>query len=59
MIKIEDEVKGITNMYTACKVNHGNNLEFQYRVFKGKVEKSYGIQVARMLNFPDKIIQDA
>lgn len=34
-------------------------MEFEYRVYKGKVEKSYGIQVARMLKFPKEIIDDA
>ena len=38
-------------MYTSCKINE-DKLEFEYRVFEGKVEKSYGIQVAKMLSFP-------
>lgn len=38
-------------MYTSCKIVD-DKIQFEYRVLEGKIEKSYGIQVAKMLEFP-------
>ena len=53
-----DEIPGVKNMFTSCKVSN-DELILEYKVVNGKVEKSFGIEVAKMIKFPEKVIKDA
>jgi DNA mismatch repair ATPase MutS len=53
-----DEVEGVKNMYTCCKVENGE-LKLEYKVEEGKMQKSYGIEVMKILKFPDPVIEMA
>jgi DNA mismatch repair ATPase MutS len=37
-----DEVVGVKNMYTTCRVEN-DQLMLEYKVEEGKMQKSYGI----------------
>lgn len=45
-------------MYTSCRFE-GDQLHLEYKVVEGKMEKSYGLEVAKMLKFPPAIIENA
>ena len=53
-----EKVKGVKNMFTSCRFE-ADQLMLEYKVVEGKMEKSYGIEVAKMLKFPEKIIRNA
>lgn len=55
---MSDEIEGVCNMYTACQFLN-NKLNLEYRVMHGKMLKSYGLEVARMLNFPKEVVTEA
>lgn len=52
------QVKGVKNMFTTCRVENGS-LMLEYKVEEGKMQKSYGIEVMRMLNFPNGVVHMA
>lgn len=58
MTRMADELDGVCNMYTSCSID-GDQLKLEYKVVSGKIEKSYGIEVAKMLKFPEKVIESA
>ena len=55
MTKMEEEIYGVKNMYTSCRFEN-NKLKLEYKVLEGRMKESYGIEIAKMLNFPKKII---
>lgn len=58
MTRMADEVEGVKNMYTCCKVENGE-LKLEYKVEEGKMQKSYGIEVMKILKFPEPVIDMA
>lgn len=58
MTQMAEELSGVTNMHTSCKITQ-DKLQMEYKVLPGKMENSFGIEVTKMLNFPEKIIKDA
>lgn len=58
MTSMEQHVKGVVNYYVSCLVLQGK-LTMQYKVKRGCAEKSYGLFVAEILDFPREIMVDA
>ncbi len=58
MTRMEDEVPGVKNMYTTCRVENGM-LMLEYKVQQGKMQKSYGIEVMKILKFPVQVVEVA
>eukprot|EP00178_Gracilaria_changii_P010180 TRINITY_DN29666_c0_g1_i1.p1 TRINITY_DN29666_c0_g1~~TRINITY_DN29666_c0_g1_i1.p1 ORF type:complete len:127 (+),score=13.25 TRINITY_DN29666_c0_g1_i1:187-567(+) len=58
MTRMVNEVPGVKNMYTACRVEE-DKLMLEYKVEEGQMEKSYGIEVMKMLNYPSHVIEQA
>ena len=55
MTNLEKELTGITNYYVTAEIKN-NKLTMLYNVKEGKSNKSYGLSVLEMLNFPQNII---
>lgn len=56
------ELESQSNKFINYKVNlkeQNNTIYFLHTVTRGKSDKSYGIQVARLVNLPDEIIDTA
>ena len=45
-------------MFTTCRVENGF-LMLEYKVEEGKMQKSYGIEVMKILKFPDEVVNVA
>lgn len=58
MTMMEGKVEGVINYYVSAIVK-SNKLTMLYKVRKGAVDRSYGLFVAEMLGFPEKIVNDA
>jgi DNA mismatch repair ATPase MutS len=50
-----DEVEGVKNMFTTCRVENGE-LKLEYKVEEGKMQKSYGIEVMKILKFDQEVV---
>ena len=55
---LADTVKTVKNCHMAA-VADNENFTLLYLVRPGVMEKSFGIQVARLANFPPKVVQNA
>lgn len=55
---LADTVKTVQNCHMAA-VADKENFTLLYQVHPGIMEKSFGIQVARLANFPEKVVQNA
>jgi DNA mismatch repair ATPase MutS len=55
MTRMATEVAGVKNMFTTCRVENGA-LMLEYKVEEGKMQKSYGIEVMKILNFPEEVV---
>ena len=42
MTKMPEELEGVKNMFTSCKIEQ-DELKLEYKVIEGKMEQSYGI----------------
>lgn len=58
LTKLEEQEEGIKNIHVSAKEDEGQ-LIFLYKVRKGAIEKSYGINVAQLAELPDEIIKNA
>jgi DNA mismatch repair protein MutS len=56
--KMQDKYNGIINYHVTAE-EEGTNLHFYHKLIVGGINKSYGIQVARMAGIDIKIINDA
>jgi DNA mismatch repair protein MutS len=56
--RMEDLFSGIENYHVTAK-EEGDTLLFFHKLMKGGINKSYGIQVARIANLPKEIIDKA
>jgi len=58
MTMMEGNIPGVKNFYVSAIIKAGR-LTMLYKVRPGAVDRSYGLFVAEMLNFPEKILIDA
>lgn len=58
MTMMEGKIPGVKNYYVSAVIKAGK-LTMLYKVKPGAVDRSYGLFVAEMLNFPEKILNDA
>lgn len=56
--KMEDIFKGVKNYHVTAK-EEGNNLLFFHKLIEGGINKSYGIQVAKIAGLPQELIEKA
>jgi len=56
--KMEELFEGISNYHVTAK-EEDNNLVFYHKLIKGGINKSYGIQVAKIAGLPEEIIEKA
>ena len=54
----EDKGLGIQNVHASARVDN-DHLVFEYLIKKGKSNKSYGVNVAKLAKLPDEVIQRA
>lgn len=55
---MEDEISNAKNFYVDAHAEEGK-LTMLYKVKEGVIDRSYGIHVAEMLQFPQEIIDEA
>ena len=55
---LEDKGLGIQNVHASARVDN-DHLVFEYLIKKGKSNKSYGVNVAKLAKLPDEVIQRA
>ncbi len=58
LTSIEKEYQSIKNVHVSALLEN-DNLTFLHKVKPGSIEKSYGIQVAKLAGLPDEIINNA
>lgn len=58
LIELENEVAGVKNYSIAAKSQNGN-IKFLRKIVPGGVDRSYGIEVAKLAGLPNKIIKRA
>jgi DNA mismatch repair protein MutS len=58
LTRLEDRVENILN-YHALIHEENDEVKFLYKVTKGKADKSYGINVAKLAKLPDSVISRA
>ena len=55
---LEDKVLGIQNVHASARVDN-DHLVFEYLIKKGRSNKSYGVNVAKLAKLPDEVINRA
>lgn len=55
---LEDKGLGIQNVHASARVDN-NHLVFEYLIKKGRSNKSYGVNVAKLAKLPDEVINRA
>ncbi|MDO5813366.1 MAG: DNA mismatch repair protein MutS [Bacillota bacterium] len=55
---LEDKGLGIQNVHASARVDN-DHLVFEYLIKKGRSNKSYGVNVAKLAKLPDEVIQRA
>ena len=55
---LDKNIPSLQNYHVTCSDNNGE-LTFLHKVKKGSVDKSYGINVARLANLPEEVINRA
>ena len=58
MTVMEQEVGNVKNYYVSADVIN-EKLVMKYKIKQGVIDRSYGINVAQLLKFPQEIIQEA
>lgn len=58
LTQLADELQGVANYSVAVK-EEGQDIIFLRKVVPGGTDKSYGIQVARLANLPEELVQRA
>ena len=58
LTKMADTFDGIKNVHVSIYEENGN-IRFLHKVKNGAVDKSYGINVAKLADLPDKVIERA
>ena len=52
---LQEDLKGLVNVHVTAEESEGN-IVFMHKVLKGSVDKSYGINVAKLANLPLEVI---
>ena len=55
LTKLEESLNGVINIHVEV-FEENNQITFLYKVKKGSSNKSYGINVARLANLPEKLL---
>lgn len=55
---LEDKGLGIQNVHASARVDN-DHLVFEYLIKKGRSDKSYGVNVAKLAKLPDEVINRA
>ena len=55
---MENKLQGIKNVHVTIS-EEGEDITFLHKVMDGSVDKSYGINVAKLANLPQSVIDDA
>lgn len=55
---LEDKCLGIQNVHASARVDN-DHLVFEYLIKKGRSNKSYGVNVAKLAKLPDEVINRA
>ena len=55
LTQMEDHFEGIMNMHVDVH-EENDHITFLYRMIKGKADKSYGINVARLAHLPNEVL---
>ncbi len=58
LTKMSDTFDGVKNVHVSIYEENGN-ISFLHKVCAGAIDKSYGINVAKLANLPDKVIERA
>merc|ERR1712139_609556 len=54
------DTQGVTNSHTAAHVDETTGeLTFLYQIKPGATDRSYGLHVAKIANFPSKVVEKA
>ncbi|MEK6857874.1 MAG: DNA mismatch repair protein MutS, partial [Nanoarchaeota archaeon] len=59
LIAVTERLKHAENFSVAVKEKEGEGIVFLYKIMKGAVDRSYGIEVARLAGLPPEIIAKA
>ena len=58
LTKMSDYTEGIKNVHVTIKESDGE-VSFLHKVKDGAVDRSYGINVAKLANLPEEVIDEA
>lgn len=58
MTQMEGTLPNVKNLYVSA-LAEGENLTMLYKVKEGVIDRSYGIHVAKMLKFPQEVLDEA
>ena len=58
MTLMEKKIKGVKNYFVSA-ISKKGKLTMLYKIKRGAVDRSYGIFVAEILDFPKEILEDA
>lgn len=59
LIALADKLPKATNFSVVVQENEEKGVVFLYKVLRGGIDKSYGIEVAKLAGLPDQVIQRA
>lgn len=59
MTRMEDETACVKNFHVDCVIKERRTMAMEYKVKRGASDRSYGILVAEMLDFPEAVLRDA
>lgn len=59
LVELADKLENAANMSVAVRENADEGVVFLYRVIEGGVDKSYGIEVAKLAGLPREVIARA
>ena len=58
LTKMSEYTEGIKNVHVTIKESEGE-VEFLHKVLDGAVDRSYGINVAKLAHLPEEVIDEA
>jgi DNA mismatch repair protein MutS len=59
LISLADKLRYAANYSVAVKEDAGNGIVFLFKVLRGGVDRSYGIEVAKLAGLPHEVVQRA